>query len=101
MCGYIGRVYNCFHVDRVYVGSISFEVREDTVRTAFAPFGPIKSLSLAYDAILQKHKGFSFVEYELPEAAQMAIDQMSNALMAGRNIKVSVCCCYYMLNIID
>lgn len=70
------------------MGSINFEVREDTVRTAFAPFGPIKSLSLPYDPVLQKHKGFSFIEYELPEAAQMAIDQMGNAMMAGRNIKV-------------
>ena len=75
---------------RIYVGSINFEVREDTVKTAFLPFGPIKSLSLAYDPILQKHKGFSFIEYELPEAAQMALDQMNNALLAGRNCKVGI-----------
>ena len=33
-------------------------------------------------------KGFAFVEYELPEAAQLALEQMNNVMMGGRNIKV-------------
>ena len=73
---------------RVYVGSISFELQEDTVRQAFAPFGPIKSINMSWDPVTQKHKGFAFVEYELPEAAQLALDQMNGVMMGGRNIKV-------------
>lgn len=73
---------------RVYVGSISFELREDTIRTAFAPFGPIKSINMSWDSQTQKHKGFAFVEYELPEAAQLALDQMNGVVLGGRNIKV-------------
>ena len=41
---------------RVYVGSISFEMREDQIRQAFIPFGPIKSIDLAWDNITMKHK---------------------------------------------
>eukprot|EP00117_Sycon_ciliatum_P019892 scpid104156/ scgid4320/ Poly(U)-binding-splicing factor PUF60-B len=74
---------------RVYVGSISFDMREDQVRQAFVPFGPIKSIDLAWDNVTMKHKGFAFVEYECPEAAQLALDQMNGALLGGRNIKVS------------
>lgn len=73
---------------RVYVGSIYYEVREDAVRTAFAPFGPIRSVSMTYDNMTNKHKGFAFIEYELPDAAQLALAQMNNAVLGGRNIKV-------------
>jgi len=73
---------------RVYVGSISFELREDTVRQSFQPFGPIKSITMSWDPITQKHKGFAFVEYELPEAAQLALEQMNGVVIGGRNIKV-------------
>lgn len=73
---------------RVYVGSISFELKEDTVRQAFLPFGPIKSINMSWDPLTQKHKGFAFVEYELPEAAQLALDQMNGVMIGGRNIKV-------------
>ncbi|XP_071793660.1 poly(U)-binding-splicing factor PUF60-like isoform X1 [Asterias amurensis] len=73
---------------RVYVGSISFELREDTVRQAFNPFGPIKSINMSWDPITMKHKGFAFVEYDLPEAAQLGLEQMNGVMIGGRNIKV-------------
>ncbi|XP_047738023.1 poly(U)-binding-splicing factor half pint isoform X3 [Hyalella azteca] len=73
---------------RVYVGSISFELREDTIKNAFIPFGPIKSINMSWDPITQKHKGFAFVEYEMPEAAQLALEQMNSVMIGGRNIKV-------------
>ncbi|XP_023317200.1 poly(U)-binding-splicing factor half pint isoform X2 [Trichogramma pretiosum] len=74
---------------RVYVGSISFELKEDTIRQAFLPFGPIKSINMSWDPITQKHKGFAFVEYEIPEAAQLALEQMNGVTIGGRNIKVA------------
>lgn len=73
---------------RVYVGSISFELKEDTIRQAFLPFGPIKSINMSWDPITQKHKGFAFVEYDIPEAAQLSLEQMNGVMLGGRNIKV-------------
>lgn len=35
-------------------------------------------------------KGFAFVEFEQPEAAQLALDQMNGILVLGRNIKVRI-----------
>ena len=78
---------DCF---RIYVGSINFEIREDTIRQAFLPFGPIKSVSLSWDPITNKHKGFAFIEYEVPEAAQLALEQMNGVMIGGRNIKVVI-----------
>lgn len=75
---------------RVYVGSISFELKEDTIRQAFLPFGPIKSINMSWDPVTQKHKGFAFVEYDIPEAAQLSLEQMNGVMIGGRNIKVEV-----------
>lgn len=73
---------------RIYVGSIFYEVKEDIVRTSFGAFGPIRSISMSWDAATNKHKGFAFIEFETPEAAQLSLEQMNGLLMGGRNIKV-------------
>lgn len=36
---------------RVYIGSISFEVREEMIKNAFGVFGPIKSINMSWDAV--------------------------------------------------
>lgn len=43
---------------------------------------------MSWDPVTQKHKGFAFVEYEIPEGAQLALEQMNGAMLGGRNIKV-------------
>lgn len=73
---------------RIYIGSINFELNEESIRASFIPFGPIKMIDLSWDSATGRHKGFAFVEYELPEAAQLALEQMNNVMMGGRNIKV-------------
>lgn len=35
---------------RVYVGSVSPEVREENIKKAFEVFGPIKAINMSYDA---------------------------------------------------
>lgn len=73
---------------RIYVGSIFYEVKEEVVRTSFGAFGPIRSISMSWDAATNKHKGFAFLEFETPEAAQLSLEQMNGLLLGGRNIKV-------------
>jgi len=73
---------------RIYVGSINFELGEESVRTGFEPFGTIKSINLSWDSAAMKHKGYSFLEYETAEAAQIALEQMNGVIIGGRNIKV-------------
>ena len=78
----------CLFLCRIYVGTINFAIKEDTVKQAFLPFGPIKSISLPYDSVLKKHKGFAFIEYEIPEAASIALEQMNGVMICGFSIKV-------------
>ena len=80
----------------IYVGSINFDIREDTVKQAFLPFGPMKSINLAFDHLANKHKGYAFIEYDIPEAAFLAIDQMDDVNLGGRNIKVTPTCMVFL-----
>ncbi|BHF72006.1 Poly(U)-binding-splicing factor puf60 [Sparganum proliferum] len=75
-------------LNRIYIGSIAYDIKEEMIKQAFLPFGPVKSVSMSWDPATQKHKGFAFVEYEYPEAAQLAIDQMNGTNFGGRLLKV-------------
>ena len=76
------------NVYRIYVGSINFELGDETIRQAFSPFGTIKTVNMSWDSATMKHKGYAFVEFETAEAAQLALEQMNGVVIGGRNIKV-------------
>merc|ERR1719341_1667240 len=76
-------------MSRIYVGCINYDTREEEIKKAFVTFGPIRSITMSWDSMTGKHKGFAFVEFEQPEAAQLALDQMNGILVLGRNIKVA------------
>uniref|UniRef100_H2YAK9 RRM domain-containing protein n=1 Tax=Ciona savignyi TaxID=51511 RepID=H2YAK9_CIOSA len=76
---------------RVYVGSIYYDIDHHMIRDAFTPFGTIKSLDMSYDPITGKHKGYCFIDFEIPEAAHLAAEQMATrplSLGPSRTIKV-------------
>lgn len=60
----------------VYVGGISEEVTQQTLTDAFIPFGDLIDIQMPIDYATQKHRGFAFVEFESPDDAAAAIDNM-------------------------
>lgn len=60
----------------VYVGGLTEDVDEKVLRAAFIPFGDISEVQIPIDYQTEKHRGFAFIDYELPEDAQAAIDNM-------------------------
>ncbi|KAJ3032964.1 Poly(U)-binding-splicing factor puf60 [Rhizophlyctis rosea] len=75
-------------MSRIYVGSINFELTEVHIKQVFSQFGYVKGVSMTIDPTTGKHKGFCFVEYEVPEAAQLALDVMNGSELGGRQLKV-------------
>ena len=73
---------------QVCIGSIPYDIKEENIRNAFAPFGPFKSIEMPIEPKTGKNKGFAYVEYEYPEAAQLALEQMGGVLLGGRSMKV-------------
>jgi len=76
----------------VYVGGLAPVVTASHVHDAFLPFGEIADVSLPKNDkpdSTDPHRGFAYVEYEDPEDAKEAIDNMDQSEFFGRVLKVS------------
>ncbi|GAB1605918.1 hypothetical protein Ahia01_000874200 [Argonauta hians] len=74
----------------VYVGGLAEEVDETVLQAAFIPFGDIVYIQIPLDYETEKHRGFAFVEFESPEDAAAAIDNMNDSELFGRTIRVNL-----------
>ncbi len=74
----------------VYVGGLAEEVDEGVLRAAFVPFGDLTEVQVPVDYKTEKHRGFAFVEFESQEDAKAAIDNMNDAELFGRTLKVNL-----------
>mmetsp|Transcript_19259 Transcript_19259/g.33708 ORF Transcript_19259/g.33708 Transcript_19259/m.33708 type:complete len:117 (+) Transcript_19259:35-385(+) len=74
----------------LYVGGLEESVTESMVRAAFLPFGELTDINMPLDNASQKHRGFCFVQYEEKDDAADAIDNMNNAELNGRVLKVNL-----------
>lgn len=76
----------------VYVGGLAPMVDVASLHAAFLPFGEIVDVSLPKPeapSSTDLHRGFGYVEFEDPSDALEAIDNMDQAELFGRVIKVS------------
>jgi RNA recognition motif-containing protein len=72
----------------LYVGNLSYDTTEDTLRTEFAEFGEIESVNLITDRYTGRSRGFAFVEMATEEAAQAAKSAMNGKMVDQRELKV-------------
>jgi RNA recognition motif-containing protein len=75
---------------KLYVGKLSYNTTEDTLRTLFEQYGTVTSVQIIKDRDTNQSKGFGFVEMEKDEAAQAAINALDNKDFEGRTIMVNV-----------
>ncbi len=53
----------------IYVGNLSYEVRQEDLAEVFAEYGTVKSIQLPKDRETGRVRGFAFVEMETDEQA--------------------------------
>ncbi len=76
--------------NRLYVGNLSFDTNEDSLRAAFAADGRnVKELTIMTDRDTGRPRGFGFVEMDSSQDAQAAITALDGTELDGRNIKVN------------
>lgn len=76
----------------IYVGGLDQAVTSQTLTEAFLPFGEIVDVSLPKPDLpssTDNHRGFGYVEFEVPQDAKEAIDNMDQSELYGRIIKVA------------
>ena len=72
----------------LYVGNLSYETTEETLRTLFAEYGQIESVKLITDRYTGRSRGFAFVEMSTEQAAQQAMSGLNGKQVDEREIKV-------------
>ena len=74
--------------NNLYVGNLSHDTTEDTLRTLFAEYGEIESVNLISDRNTGRSRGFAFVEMSTEQAAEEAISGLNGKQVDEREIKV-------------
>ena len=71
----------------IYVGNLSFDSNEQSVRTLFEQYGAVHTVKLIEDRETGRPRGFGFVEMDT-EAGNTAIDALNGHELEGRALKV-------------
>ena len=74
--------------NNLYVGNLSYDTTEETLRTLFAEYGQIESVNLVTDRYTGRSRGFAFVEMSTEQAAQEAMSGLNGKQVDAREIKV-------------
>jgi RNA recognition motif-containing protein len=72
----------------IYVGNLSYDSSEDTIRTLFEQYGAVHSVKLITDRDTGRLRGFGFVEMDA-DGGKAAITALDGTEVDGRAIKVN------------
>ena len=73
----------------IYVGNLSYEATDATIREAFESFGEVTSAKVIKDKYTGQSRGFGFVEMPAPSQAQAAIKSLNGKDLLGKQISVN------------
>ena len=73
----------------LYVGNISYTMKEDELKNAFGQYGEVVSAKIIIDKRTGKSKGYGFVEMATASAAEDALANLNGKELSGRNVKVN------------
>jgi len=73
---------------KLYVGNLSFNATEESVRALFAPHGTVEKLSLITDRDTGRPRGFGFIEMSSADATR-AMQALNGNQFEGRALKIS------------
>jgi RNA recognition motif-containing protein len=73
----------------IYVGNLSYETTDETMRQAFESFGQVTSARVIKDKYNGQSRGFGFVEMSVQVQAQAAITSLNGKELMGKQISVS------------
>lgn len=74
----------------LYVGNLSYQKGQRTIKALFTPFGTVKTVSIVLKEGTQLKTGFAFVTMEGKANAQKAIEALNGTIVDDRTLKVSI-----------
>jgi cold-inducible RNA-binding protein len=76
-------------VKNIFVGNLSFNSTEESVRSLFERYGAVNSARIMTDRDTGRSRGFAFVEMESEAEADQAISALNGFSMEGRALNVN------------
>ena len=73
----------------IYVGNLSYDATDETIRGAFEPFGEVSSARVVKDKYSGQSRGFGFVEMPGESQAKTAIEGLNGKELQGKEMSVS------------
>lgn len=73
----------------IYVGNLSYKVNETDLKEIFEEYGDVSSVKIITDKYSGRSKGFGFIEMPNDDAANKAIEELNEAELDGRNMRVN------------
>ena len=74
---------------RLFVGNLSHDATEESVRAAFAPLGDVRDVHVVIDRYSGRPRGFAFVTMGSADDAARAIRELNGRLVDGRPLRVN------------
>ena len=74
---------------KLYVGNLSYNINNDSLKEMFAQAGTVESATIIMDKMTGRSKGFGFVEMSSDEEAQKAIEMFDGKETDGRALTVN------------
>ncbi|OIP38201.1 MAG: RNA-binding protein [Deltaproteobacteria bacterium CG2_30_63_29] len=75
---------------KLFVGGLSWGTDDGSLRKAFEEFGEVSEAKVITDRDSGRSRGFGFVTFEEPAAAESAISALDGQELDGRAIRVNV-----------
>jgi RNA recognition motif-containing protein len=73
----------------VYVGNLSSDATDETIKQAFESFGEVTSARVIKDKYTGQSRGFGFVEMAVQSQAKTAINSLNGKELLGKQISVN------------
>ena len=74
---------------KLYVGGLSYNTSEATLKDTLAAIGTVETATIIMDKMTGRSKGFGFVEMGSDEEAQKAIAELNGKELDGRSLTVN------------
>src|SRR5580704_14535232 len=74
---------------KLFVGNLSFNLTENDLQDAFAPFGTVTEVNVMMDRATNRPRGFAFVTMSSKEEADKAVQGMNGKQLDGRALTVN------------
>jgi len=74
---------------KIYVGNLSYDTTEDTLRDLFGQHGEVEEVAIVTDRATGRPRGFGFVTMPNANEAQAAIGALNGADLEGRSLNVN------------